>query len=95
MQNQTVNIADLIQPKFKAGQTVFQINRDFNGRISNIRPVYIVKVCALVQITAEKGVEKRSLSMHYVNGSGNEFTEAELIASLDDLAELDRAPRVG
>jgi len=95
MQNQTVNIADLIQPKFKAGQTVFRVYREYNRRISEIRPVHIVKVCALVQITSDKGVESRSMSMHYVNSSGHEFAESELVANLNDLDELDRAPRVG
>ena len=94
MSEQSINIADLIRPKFKPGQTVFRVYREYNRRISEIRPVHIVKVCALVQITSDKGVEQRTMSMHYVNHSGHEFAESELVANLNDLDEQDRAPRV-
>ncbi|MFL9904549.1 hypothetical protein PQR71_41555 [Paraburkholderia fungorum] len=92
---QTISIADLVQPKFKAGQTVWVVTRDYNRRVSNIRSMNIRRIGFTVAIANEKGVEKRTATLHYFDGSDSAYLENQLLASLNDLSESDRKPLVG
>lgn len=86
-----INIADLIKPKFHAGQTVFHVHRDYNGRVQNIQTRRIESVVFSVNITNEKGLEKRTVDLVYnfPNGAVG-VREGALVASLNDLPESDR-----
>lgn len=91
---QRVNIADLVQPKFKAGQTVWVTSRDYNGRIQSIRTMNIKQIGFLISITNEKGVEKRAVTLQYIDYQGNPYIEDQMFASLNDLGENDRKPLI-
>jgi hypothetical protein len=92
---QTINIADLVQPKFKAGQTVWVASRDYHSRIQSIRTMNIKQIGFLVSITNEKGIERRAVTLQYIDNQGNPYVEDCLFASLNDLSEIDRKPLVG
>ncbi|MDE4918593.1 hypothetical protein ACUXAV_000692 [Cupriavidus metallidurans] len=97
MAEQTVNIADLIKPKFEAGQEVFAFSRDYRGRIESVRPYRIQTIRFVVEIKYDNQGRgnpiSRSQSLRYfMVGAGSEFQESQLVASLDDLPADDRKP---
>lgn len=91
----SINIADLIKPKFEVGQDVWIVDRDYNSRISRI---YLHRVSAInfrVEIEQDRqGKEVRKTKLEYVgvNGAGP-WVEGQLLASLDDIPAADRAAR--
>lgn len=85
-----VNIADLINPKFQPGQTVFHVTRDYNNRVQTIQPRRIESVVFAVYITNDKGVEKRAAKLIYYFANSAEASESQIVASLNDLPESDR-----
>lgn len=94
---QTVNIADLIKPKFEAGQDVFAFGRDYRGRIEWVRPYRVQTIQFVVEIKYDNQARgnpvSRSQSLRYfMVGGGCEFQESQLAASLDDLPADDRKP---
>lgn len=93
--NQTINIADLVQPKFRAGQNVWVVTRNYNGRVESIRPMNIRQIGFTVGIAIEKGIEKRTVALQYFDYSSNPYNESQLIDTLNDLSEEDRKPLVG
>lgn len=97
MAEQTVNIADLIRPKFEAGQEVFAFSRDYRGRIEWVRPYRIQTIQFVVEIKCDNQARgnpvSRSQSLRYFMVSGgSEFREDQLVASLDALSADDRKP---
>lgn len=96
---QTVNIADLVKPKFNAGQDVFAFSRDYRGRIEWVRPYRIQTIQFLVDIKYDAQSRgnpvTRSQSLRYYMNGGAEFHESNLVTSLDDLPADDRKPTVG
>lgn len=100
MPEQTVNIADLIKPKFEAGQTVFAFWRDYRGRIEWVRPYRIQTIQFVVEIKHDNQSRgnpvSRSQSLRYfMAGGGSEFYESQLVANLDELPADDRVPSAG
>ncbi|MBU9386610.1 hypothetical protein [Burkholderia multivorans] len=94
--NQAVDIAELVKPKFKPGQDVWAVIREYNNRISHIRPVRIDSIDYLVNISVDKhGTEHRQTALLYRTPRGEEMAEETLFSSLDDIPAEDRAPRVG
>jgi hypothetical protein len=93
--NQSINIADLVQPKFKPRQAVWAVARDYNGRVTKIWSVNIKRVGFNVSIYEEKGAEKRAITLHYFDYADNSYPEETLFESLDDLSEKDRKPVFG
>lgn len=92
--NQTINIADLVEPKFKLGTAVFVITRGQTDKITNIRPANIDKIGYAVEIgRTREGTEYRKATLCYYERNGSTLYEGMLVASLDDLPEIDRAPR--
>jgi hypothetical protein len=94
--NETINIAELVKPKFKPGQDVWVASREYNNRISHIRPVRISSVDYIVTIMVDKhGAEHRQTTLRYMTIRGEELSEGNLFTSLDDIPAQDRAPRLG
>lgn len=97
MAEQTVNIADLIKPKFEAGQDVFAFARDYRGRIEWVRPHRITTIRFTVEINYDQGTTRtnpvtRKQSLRYFMAGGADFSEDNLVASLDALPAEDRKP---
>lgn len=94
--NQTINIADLVTPKFKPGQDVWVVRREYNGQISGLWPMRIEAVEFAVEITIDKhGAEHRKTTMVYRPRGNAQVTEDQIFASLDDIPEEYRKPRLG
>ncbi|ACR15017.1 hypothetical protein BcepIL02_gp24 [Burkholderia phage BcepIL02] len=93
--SETINIADLVKPKFKPGDYVFRIERGERGNIQNIRPVRIAKVNYHVEIARHDGKEVRAEAIIYADAWNKPYFDHELVASLDDLPADDRLPRLG
>lgn len=97
---QTVNIADLVRSKFEAGQRVFVVSRDSWGYITGIRPAVVTKVVYKVvsewyDTASAGGYKKKSAELFYlVTGDPRPHKEDQLIASLAELPEADREPRL-
>lgn len=95
--DQTINIADLVRPKFEAGQDVFVIGRDYRGRIESVRPYRIQTIRFTVEIVHDaqrrgNPVSRSQSLRYYMVGAGSDVPESSIIASLDDLPAADRMP---
>jgi hypothetical protein len=91
---QSINIADLVKPKFKPGQVVWVVTRNYNNRIEKIYTMRVNSVGFYVGITNDKGVEKRTVALKYYDHHGTEHFESSLIGSLNEIGDNDRAPTV-
>lgn len=86
-----INIADLIKPKFSAGQEVFYVERDHNRKLTGVWKRVISKITFMVSIASDRGVEKRETNLVYEFDRGHSSAfESQLVASINDLPEEDR-----
>ncbi|AEZ50842.1 hypothetical protein DC1_00024 [Burkholderia phage DC1] len=86
--NETINIADLVKPKFEVGQTLWEVDSRA-GRVQRIQPVRITSISYTVVIT-DKG---REAALRYFSDFA-EHNPDTLYTSLDEIPQEDRVPRV-
>lgn len=86
MTNQTIDIADLVQPKFQPGQLVYLVSSDTHG-IESVRRVLVEEIRFIVSFkrgTGGKAYRETSLGYHLLNSGV--AREDQLFASLVDAA---------
>src|SRR3546814_12667296 len=83
---QTINLADLVKPKFEAGQDVYAVGRDYRGKIEWVRPIRIESIEFKVVIKRHPGGlnggprTSRDVWMRYYAVSGSaEYSESQQI----------------
>lgn len=87
MTQQTVDIADLVQPKFKAGQIVYLRRSDTHG-LESIRRVLIEEIRFTVSFKRRRGAEGqyRETDLVYDLLNAGQARESDLFASPEDAA---------
>jgi hypothetical protein len=86
-----INIADLVQPKFKVGQDVWVVQRSYSGRIEHLMARRIHAIDFAVEIKNDRdGREVRSTKLVYRGTNSREWGEELLYASLNDIPDVDR-----
>jgi hypothetical protein len=86
----TIDIKELVKPKFQPGQRVWYVRRDYNQRVEMIAPVTVARVDYVVQIARMNDEEVRIDATIYHCGTQT-YGDKELIASLDELQPNERA----
>lgn len=90
MTNQTVEIADLIQPKFKPRDEVFLADFDHNGRLQSIRRVMVDEVRFTVRFYAGsysgRYTQEREATLVYDLLNNGQAFESRLFATAEEAA---------
>lgn len=85
MGNQTVEIADLIKPKFQPGELVYLVRTDTHG-VEAVLRVLINEVRYVVSFKRTSGPPYRSANLAYDLLNNGSVSEDRLFKTLDDVA---------
>ena len=80
----TIDLKDLVAPKFQIGQRLWLVRRDYNQNVEGLYPVTVNRITYAVEIQKVRGEEVRADKTVYHCGS-TAYSDSELIASLDEL----------
>jgi predicted YcjX-like family ATPase len=87
MTTQTIDIADLVTPKFQPGQIVYLVISDTHG-VESVRRVLIDEIRFVVRFKRSSGSDKffRETSLVYDLLNNGQSREDRLFASLEEAA---------
>ncbi|MGX0136316.1 hypothetical protein [Cupriavidus metallidurans] len=82
--DQSINLAELVKPKFNVGDAVWIVARDYQGFIEGVYPGHVTKVKFEVVITKIDNAEVRQQGVTYHVGNAA-YGADNLVTSLSEL----------